>query len=80
MLRTQISLTHAQMARLRAESLRCGVSIAQLIRDAVDQVFPAAEWEARKARAIAAIGCIREQADDVAERHDEYLANLPVGR
>lgn len=78
--RTQISLTHAQMARLRAESLRRGVSIARLIRDAVDQVLPAAEWEARKIRALAAIGCVRDQADDVAERHDKYLADLSVGR
>lgn len=77
MIRTQISLTPQQMARLRAESFRRGVSIAQLIREAVDQTLLGEEWEARKARALAAVGCITDDAaTDVSVNHDKYLAEI----
>jgi hypothetical protein len=75
-IRTQISLTEAQMTRLRTESLRRGVSIAALIRDAVDRSLPDEEWEERKAKALSYIGCIDDDATDVAERHDDYLAKI----
>lgn len=78
MIRTQISLTDEQMARLRAESLRRGVSIASLIRDAVDTTLRGPDWEARRAAALAAIGSVSapDGARDVSVRHDEYLAEI----
>jgi hypothetical protein len=74
-IRTQISLTETQMARLRAASLREGVSIAQLIRAAVDRTLPDEDQRARRKRALAAVGCITEDAPDVARNHDRYLAD-----
>jgi hypothetical protein len=74
-IRTQISLTETQMARLRAASLREGVSIAQLIREAVDRTLPDDDLRARRKRALAAVGCIAEGAPDAARNHDRYLAD-----
>jgi len=72
-IRTQISLTEAQMARLRAESLRRGVSMAELIRSAIDETLRGPEWEERRRRALAAVGAIADDEADVSERHDDFL-------
>jgi len=61
------------MARLRAESLRRGVSMAELIRSAIDETIRGPEWEGRRRRALAAVGAIAEDATNVSERHDEFL-------
>lgn len=74
MIRTQISLTESQMARLRAEALRRGVSIAEVVRNAVDRYLPS-DWEDRKRRAKAAIGAVND-LPDASERHDELLADV----
>ncbi len=62
------------MARLRAEAVRRGVSIAQLIRTAVDETMRGPDWQERRRRALAAIGRIDD--DDIARRHDEYLIDV----
>lgn len=41
--RTQITLTDDQYQRLRHESARSGLSLAELVRRALDQSIPAAE-------------------------------------
>jgi Ribbon-helix-helix protein, copG family len=74
MIRTQISLTPDQMRRLRAEARRRRTSIAGVIRDAVDIIVPEDDWEERKRRALAAIGTGNSGLTDVAENHDEYVA------
>ena len=79
--RTQISLTTQQMQRLRRASARRGVSMAHLIREAVEAYVPDDE-RARATmieRALAAAGRYRSGASDVAERHDDYLAEDPTG-
>lgn len=76
MIRTQISLTEEQMARLRAVALKRGVSIAQVIRDAVDTTVRGPDWEEKKRRAFAAIGSIRGDDANVSEEHDKYLAEI----
>jgi hypothetical protein len=76
MIRTQISLTEEQMARLRATALKRGVSIAQVIRDAVDTTVRGPDWEEKKRLAFAAIGSIRGDRANVSEDHDEYLAEI----
>lgn len=55
MIRTQISLTEEQMSRLRRAASARGVSIAAVIREAVDSSVPdeAADRLARQQRAFA---------------------------
>jgi hypothetical protein len=75
MIRTQISLTEAQMGRLRQEAKARGTSIAAVIRDAVDQVVPD-EREAvrvRRKRALAMIGAFASGARNTSAGHDEVL-------
>jgi predicted DNA-binding protein len=74
--RTQISLTPDQMRRLRRASTERGVSMAHLVREAVD-AYVADDTFARAElirRALAAAGQFRSGATDVARRHDDYLA------
>lgn len=73
MIRTQISLTEDQMRRLRRESRRRGVPIAQVVREAVDRVVPADPGgrHAKLERALTAVGRFRSGSGDAAARHDE---------
>ncbi len=77
MVRTQIQLTEEQMMRLRQASAERGVSIAALIREAVDRALAldrrAADW----ALALSVVGKYRDVdgATDVSTRHDDYLAD-----
>ena len=78
--RTQISLEPAQAERLRALARQRGVSMAHLVREAVDQVYGSAvvppslgeRWE----RAIAAVGSATSEVTDLAEEHDRYLDDI----
>jgi hypothetical protein len=74
--RTQISLDTKQADRLRRLARERGTSMAALIREAVDEVFPADatdSLEARWARALASVGGFHSGLTDVAERHDDYF-------
>jgi Ribbon-helix-helix protein, copG family len=77
MVRTQIQLTEAQADGLRRIAAQRGVSLASVIRESVDRTLEqddrAVLWE----RAFAVIGKYRDKdgATDVAERHDDYLAD-----
>ena len=77
--RTQISLEPEQADRLRRLAHERGVSMAHLIRDAVDQAYGSALvptraqiWE----RALAAIGCGHGDGANVSENHDDYLDEI----
>jgi hypothetical protein len=75
MIRTQISLTEKQMSRLRRAASDRGVSIAAVIREAVDRFVPdegAARLE-RQERAFGLAGAFSSGHRDTAERHDEVL-------
>jgi anti-sigma factor RsiW len=75
-IRTQVSLTEEQMHRLRREARRRHVSLAAVVRDAVDQVVPD-EGEARSDRIDALLevaGSAASGTGDVAREHDEVLA------
>ena len=76
MKRVLLSLTEAQDSRLRQEAERRHVSIAALVREAVDCTFPddAERRRAAHLRSLGAIGRFRDTANDVSERHDDYLA------
>jgi predicted DNA-binding protein len=73
MIRTQISLTEEQMHRLRSEAKRRGISLAALVREAVDAQVGDDEWDARKRRAMEIVGAFHSGRSDISERHDIYL-------
>jgi len=75
MIRTQISLTEEQMRRLRREARRRNISMAHVIRDAVDRVVPD-EDSSRSARIdalLAAAGSTASGSGTVARDHDDVL-------
>lgn len=71
MIRTQISLTEEQHRRLRSEADRRGLSMAAVIREAVDRLLR--ERQRNRARLAAAAGVADSGLGDLAERHDHYL-------
>jgi hypothetical protein len=75
-IRTQISLTEAQMGRLRREARRRHVSIAAIIRDAVDATVTDDDSDrmTRQRRAFGLAGAFSSGHSDTSERHDEVLA------
>ena len=73
MIRTQIQLTERQAAALKMVARERGVSMAAVIRDAVDVVVDEASRQARVERAIAAVGGFSGGGRDVARDHDRYL-------
>jgi len=76
MKRIPIGLTEPQHERLTREARRRRVSVAALVREAVDQVFPD-DLERRRElhrRSWAAVGAFHGGKPDVSERHDDYIA------
>lgn len=76
MVRMQIQFTQEQQAELRHQARKRGISISALVREAVDRELSRGEshdeaWE----RALSVVGKYRGRPPhDVAENHDEYLA------
>jgi hypothetical protein len=58
---------------LRTRATRLNVSVAELVRKAVD-AYVGPTLEERRRRAIEASGRFGSGRSNVAERHDEYLA------
>lgn len=77
MIRTQISLTEDQLRRLRRVARARGVSMATLIREAVDRTVPDEDRDRRERqnRAFALAGAFASGRRDTAERHDDVLAD-----
>ena len=76
MIRTQIQLTEEQANALKKLSLSRHLSIAELIRQAVDNILKsstAIDMEERKKRAIDAAGRFSSGKRDIAREHDTYL-------
>jgi hypothetical protein len=76
MIRTQISLTEDQMRRLRGEAHRRRVSLASVVREAIDQVVPDEDFEraCRIETLLAAAGGGASGSGTVARDHDDVLA------
>jgi hypothetical protein len=79
MVRTQIQITEQQAVRLRQLAEVQEVSIAELIRRAIDHLLasvnPLPDTEQRRL-ALAFLGQFPDDAADVAENHDKYLAEI----
>ncbi len=78
MLRMQVQLSEQQLDVLRGQAAREHVSVSGLVRRAVDAWIgsqPETSPPERRRRAIEAAGRFSSGKQDVAERHDEYLAD-----
>ncbi len=76
MVRTQVQLTEEQAAALKAMATTRGVSMAELVRRAVDDLLlesRGATYEERVERARAIAGKFRSGVSDLGTRHDYYL-------
>lgn len=79
MKRTQIQLTDEQAAKLKRLSGVRHRSMANLIREAVDEYVRSevvVDEEEKRRRALKAAGCASSGLGDLAEKHDEYLAEI----
>jgi Arc/MetJ-type ribon-helix-helix transcriptional regulator len=78
MIRTQIQLTEEQATKLRRIATDRGVSMAEVIREAVERIPASNDRGERLARALDAGRRgfrDRDEATDVSARHDDYLAD-----
>jgi len=74
MVRTQIQLTEEQVKALKKIALSRHLSIAELIRQAVDTVIRTNTTEERRKRAIDIVGRFSSGKRDISRKHDTYLA------
>lgn len=77
MIRVQVRFTEAQMKALRRLSERQRCSVAQLVRESVDQYLAGNDglsMEEKWELSMRAVGAFRSDRSDVAENHDAYLA------
>ncbi len=76
MVRTQIQLTPEQADRVKKLAASRGLSMAEVIRNAIDAAI-AADAEAvskgKRSRALEAVGGFHSGRKDVSRRHDAYL-------
>ncbi len=77
MIRTQIQLTEKQAKKLKRIAASRHHSVAELIRQAVDNMIKTAlsvDIEEKRSRAVAAAGRFGSGLQDLSAEHDKYLA------
>lgn len=77
MIRTQIQLTEEQARAVKALAMTRDTSVAELIRQSVDELLQKAvgtDMVERRRRAIAAAGRFHSGKTDISTNHDEHLA------
>ncbi len=77
MVRTQIQLSEVQFKALKGLATSQNISMAELVRQAVDVLLRSTneiDREERKRRAIAAAGRYHSGLTDLSSNHDRYLA------
>ncbi|OGP54628.1 MAG: CopG family transcriptional regulator [Deltaproteobacteria bacterium RBG_13_52_11] len=78
MVRTQIQLTDEQARAIKRIASAKGVSVAEVIRRAVEGVIkssPKADMAERQKRALDIVGRFKSGKRDVSKRHDAYLTD-----
>lgn len=70
----QVYLRPEQLDRLRAVSERRSVSVAELVRQGVDRLL--ADIPVEDDPLLEIIGLVDGGPEDLAEKHDEYLAEM----
>jgi Arc/MetJ-type ribon-helix-helix transcriptional regulator len=82
MIRTQIQLTEEQARLVRQVAASRSVSMAELIRDAIEDLVAKEHRPSRddvRRRAMDAAGRFRVDVEDLSTRHDDYLAEALEG-
>lgn len=75
MVRMQIQFTEEQQAELRRQARMRGISISALVREAVDRELSRdLTREEAWARLLSVVGTAHGGGENVAENHDDYLA------
>jgi hypothetical protein len=80
MMRVQVQLTPGQHRRLRQRARRLGVSVAEVVRRAVDVELASSETDSAEDRARRALAVCGKYTDprgpsDMARNHDAALAD-----
>ena len=79
MVRTQIQLTEEQAKALKKLALSRHLSVAEIIRQAVDNLIKSSaviDIQERRKRAIDAAGKFSSGKRDISREHDKYLAEV----
>ena len=79
MIRTQIQLTEEQARALKSLAAERRTSVAELIRQGVDELLLKAvgvDAAEKRRRAMVAAGRFHSGQQDIAARHDDYLAGV----
>jgi len=79
MVRTQVQLTERQVKLLKQLAASKNTSVAEIIRQAIDNFLKmqtTVDLEERKQRAIKAAGHFRSGISDLSEAHDKYLNEI----
>lgn len=77
MVRTIIQLPEDQAVALQRAARRRGVSKAAVVREALDALLTRESGDPALDRALRAAGSGASGVPDLAERHDDYLAEHP---
>ncbi len=75
MVRTQVQLTEGQARAVKRLAAERDVSMAEVVRDAVDSYVDRQGADARRRRAIRAIGGFQSGHTDVSVRHDDHVVD-----
>jgi hypothetical protein len=75
MIRTQISFDERQYAELQRRARENGVSMASLVRHAVDAAMAEGDRGAQSRRALSSIGRLHGGPPDLSVEHDRYLTD-----
>lgn len=78
MVRTQVQLTDEQAVLVKRIAAARHLSMAEVIRQAVDQVInsnTSAGPEEKKRKALEVVGKFRSGKHDISTEHDKYLAD-----
>jgi hypothetical protein len=79
MIRTQVQFTEQQIEALRALAASRDVSIAELVRQSVDQLIRTSDLlspEEKRRRALDIVGKYHSGQSDISTRHDDYLDEI----